>query len=411
MKSTPGVRATPLQTDYLIAATGAEVSAYFDHLMRHRFLPSGRVRYFPMCQWDGGTSFGSVLNGTTYEVAARKTVDATYLKTTVPSTHTPSFSIAERVWYLPLNDLPRLDSAPEAFVVVGGGKTGIDACLWLLRHGVAPERIRWIMPRDAWLLDRRNTQSAPEFFGDTMGAQAGQFEAVLTAESIEDLFARLESAGILVRIDRTVRPQMFHGATVSQPELEQLRRIAEVGGIVRQGRVQAIESDHIVLDQGEIPTTAATVHVDCSASAITNTQIKPIFADGLITPQTVRSYQPVFSAALIAHVEATRAGDEEKNGLCQVVPLPNHDTDWIAMMVPFMINQYQWSRDSELKTWLRASRLDGFSRMASEAAADPEKAAVLKRLRDASKPAMEKLTAFNAQLNARRDADQEEIVR
>ncbi|MEM8753358.1 MAG: NAD(P)/FAD-dependent oxidoreductase, partial [Pseudomonadota bacterium] len=30
-------------------ASGAEVSAYFDKAMRQRFLPSGRVRYFPSC--------------------------------------------------------------------------------------------------------------------------------------------------------------------------------------------------------------------------------------------------------------------------------------------------------------------------------------------------------------------------
>ena len=29
-------------------ATGAEVSAYFDEVMRQTFLPSGRVQYFPM---------------------------------------------------------------------------------------------------------------------------------------------------------------------------------------------------------------------------------------------------------------------------------------------------------------------------------------------------------------------------
>ena len=37
--------------------------------------------------------------------------------------------------------------------------------------------------------------------------------------------------------------------------------------------------------------------------ALTNLTIKPIFAGDVITPQTVRSYQPVFSAAFIAHIE------------------------------------------------------------------------------------------------------------
>ena len=35
-------------------ASGAEVSAYYDDVMRHQFLPTGRVQYFPMCEWQGG---------------------------------------------------------------------------------------------------------------------------------------------------------------------------------------------------------------------------------------------------------------------------------------------------------------------------------------------------------------------
>ncbi len=381
-------------------ATGAEINAYFDQVMRHRLLPSGRVRYFPMSDYrgdpQGDATFSPILGGPSVQVSVRRrTVDTTHLRTSVPSTHTPSFAIEDGVRFGPLNDLPRVTEPPEDFVVIGGGKTGIDACLWLLQQGVEPDRIRWVMPRDAWLLDRRNTQAAPEFFHDTFGAQAAQFEAIAAATSIDDLFDRLEAAGVLLRIDPSVRPRMFHGATVSRAELEQLRRIE---GIVRLGRVQRVEAGRVVLDDGEIATSPGTLHVDCSASAITRFDMMPIFADRLITPQTVRSYQPVFSAALIAHVEATRETDEEKNALCQVVPLPNHDTDWVRMMIPYMLNQYTWSRDPDLRAWLLASRLDGFSKMAGDAGDDPARAAVMKRLRDASFPAMDQLTRFAAEI-------------
>ena len=378
-------------------ASGAEVSAYFDQVMRHRMLPSGRLRYFPMCDYQGVGRFASLLGEASFSVTVRrKVIDATYLKTTVPATHRPSFEVADGVRFMPLNQLPTLTERPDGFVVVGGGKTGIDACLWLLSHRVPADQIRWIVPRDAWLLDRRNTQAAPEFFLDTMGAQAAQFEAIAAATSVADLFDRLEAAGVLVRLDPAVRPLMFHGATVSQQELAQLRRIQ---GVVRLGRVRQIETDRVVLDEGEIPVTPDTVVVDCSARAISQLETKPIFADGLITPQTVRSYQPVFSAALIAHVEATRDSDDEKNQLCQVVPLPNHDTDWLRMMVPYMINQYQWSRDPELRGWLQASRLDGFSRLAAGASHDPDRAEVMSRLRAASRPAMERLLELVAELD------------
>ena len=108
----------------------------------------------------------------------------------------------------------------------------------------------------------------------------------------------------------------------------------------------------------------------------------------------------MFSAAFIAHIEATRDNEAEKNQLCTVVPLPNHDTDWIRLMIPFMMNQYQWSRDPELRNWLENSRLDGFSAMARNVDKnDDAKQAVLKKMRDYSMPAMANLHKLVAQLD------------
>lgn len=371
-------------------ATGAEVVAYFDAVMQEQFLPTGRVRYFPMCDYKGDGVFENVLTGEVFEVEAEKTVDATYLKTTVPSTHTPGFDVADDVCFMPLNDLPTIDQKPEGYVIVGGGKTGMDAVLWLLGNGVDPDIIRWIMPRDGWMLDRKNTQADISFFNDTLGAQALQFEAIAAAESVDDLFDRLEASGVLLRLDPDVKPKMFHGATISQAELTEMRRVKNV---VRLGRVQNIGADEIVLQGGTIPTGPNVVHVDCSASAITNHEITTIFQGNMIVPQTVRSYQPVFSAALIAHIELVKETKKEKNALCTVVPLPNHDTDWIRLMIPFMMNQYNWSCDSDIRAWLTNNRLDGFSGMVRGVSADDEeKQAILGRIKAASMPAMAKLT-------------------
>lgn len=377
-------------------ASGAEVSAYFDNVMRERFLPSGRVQYFPMCEYKGNGEFVSVLTGETHKVTVnKKTVDATYLKTSVPSTHTPGFSIADESWFMPLNDLPKLDKKPEGYVIVGGGKTGIDACLWLLENGVDPDTIRWIMPRDAWLIDRKNTQPTEEFFSDTIGAQAAQMEAIAGSESIEDMFKRLEKAGVFLRIDENVWPKMFHGATISQMELDALRQIKNV---VRMGRVKQILTDKIVLEQGEIPTNNNIVHVDCSASAISNLEMKPVFEGDVITPQTVRSYQPVFSAAFIAHVEVSYP-EEVKNKLCNVVPLPNSDMDWLRLTAAFMMNQHIWSQDEGLRKWLYENRLDGFAKLVhSVSQDDTEKMQILGRLRGNSKAAMAKLQGYLAQV-------------
>lgn len=379
-------------------ASGAEILAYYDEVMRHQFLPSGRVQFFGMSDYEGDGVFRSLTTGERTKVIAKKTVDATYLKTSTPSMHTPAFSIAPEARFMPLNDLPRVTEPPEGYVVIGGGKTGIDACLWLLEHGVDPDAIRWIMPRDAWLLNRKNAQPTIEFFHNTMEAQAAQFESIVAAESVDDMFDRLEACGYFLRIDQDVRPKMFHGATVSEDELVELRRIND---IIRLGRVQAIEADRIVLEHGEIPTGEGQLHVDCSASAITNTETKPIFQGDLITPQMVRSYQPVFSAAFIGHIEARFEDDKEKNRLCGVVPLPNHDTDYLHFTAAFMLNQYNWGQDDELRDWLRNNRLDGFSRMVSEIAEDDhEKRDVMRRLRKASMPAAMKLQQFIQELKA-----------
>lgn len=51
-------------------------------------------------------------------------------------------------------DLALLDGPTSGFTVLGGGKTAMDTCTWVLERGVAPEGIRWVRPRDAWTLDR-----------------------------------------------------------------------------------------------------------------------------------------------------------------------------------------------------------------------------------------------------------------
>jgi len=381
-------------------ASGHNVLRYYDDVMRHQFLPSGRVQYFPMCNYKGGGKFENKLSGDVFEVSYKKLVDCTYLKTTVPSTHKPNFEIDEGVTFMPLNDLPKLTEPADMYNVIGGGKTGIDALLWLLEMGVHPDKIQWVVSRDAWLLDRQNTQPSSEFFTSTMGAQAAQFESIANADSVEDMFDRLEASGYFVRIDKTVRPEMFHGATISQAELAALRQLKN---IIRLGRVTHLGKNEITLEKGKVPTTPGTVHIDCSASALKADLKSTLVFDGdVITPQMVRSYQPIFSASLIAHVEATFPDDnDKKNDVCGVVPLPNADIDYMKMTAAFMMNQYKWGQHPEIRDWLLTNRLDGFSKMVSEIGEDEtDKIAILKRLRNNAMPAAMKLQKFIAQAEA-----------
>ena len=151
---------------------------------------------------------------------------------------------------------------------------------------------------------------------------------------------------------------MFHAATISRAELDALRTVERV---VRMGRVRRIGTDEIELAEGDVPTSAREVHVDCSASALRNLAPRPVFDGDTITPQTVRAYQPAFSAALIAFIEASDRTEAEKAALTSVVPLPDTLDDYLRLTRAGMINQYLWGREADLRAWMRASRLDGFS--------------------------------------------------
>jgi hypothetical protein len=376
-------------------ASGPEVSGYFERVMRARLLPSGRVSFYPMSDYRGQGRFVSLLSGRETQVHVRKkVVDATFFNTTVPSTHTPAFDIAAGVRFAPLNVLPDLwkkpDELPDHYVILGAGKTAMDAIVWLLGSGAAPEKISWVMPRDSWLLNRLKTQPGLEFFEETLGGQADQMEAFAKATDIDDLFTRLEACGVMLRIDPDVKPSMFHYATMSTGEVEQLARITNV---IRHGRVTHITDTGIVCERGSTSFPANTLYVDCTASAVPPRDPVPVFQDGLITPQMVRIPQPAFSAALIAYVEANYEADAHKNSLCGAIPLPHRLSDFPRAALGNMMNQFAWGQDKTLSAWIANCRLDGFAKVIAQVSPeDTDKITILKRLRANAMPAAANLT-------------------
>lgn len=380
-------------------ASGPEVSGYFDSVMRQRLLPSGRVRYFPMADYRGSGRFVSILSGQETNVTVRKkTVDATYYGTTVPSTHTPKFTVGEGVRLVTPNALPHLwmgkGERPSRFVIVGAGKTAMDVGVWLLGAGADPAAISWVMPRDSWLLNRLRTQPGVEFFDETIGGQAAQMEAFASATSIDDLFLRLEAADVVMRIYPEVTPEMFHYATMSTGEIVELRKITNV---IRKGRVQAIDASGLTLDQGHEPMVPDALYIDCTASAVEPRPAIPMFDGDLITLQLVRVPQPAFSAALVAFVEANYDDDAAKNRLCATVPLPQNLDQYPMANIVNMMNQMAWMQDAKLGKWIRGSRLDGFGKViAAISPDDAEKQAVLARFRGHAMAAMGNLQKLAA---------------
>lgn len=348
-------------------ASAQEVVSYFEQVMREQFLPSGRVRYFPMCDYEGDGLVVSRLSGEETRVKATKIVDSTYMNVTVPSMRPPPFPVADEVSCVPLNDLVKVDGPKEGYVVIGAGKTGMDACLFLLANGASPDDIRWIMPRDSWILNRANLQ--PELITEELASPRTGERNQWDAKDMDDLFDILEESGQLLRIDPSVKPTMYRCATVTMAEIEALRSIRNV---VRMGHVVEITDNEIRLEEGSIPTTSNVLHVDCTADALATRPSVPVFSANQLTLQAVRTCQQVFSAAFIAYVEATIDDDEDKNRICAPVPHPDSDVDWLRTTLGTMQNGGTWASVPKLQQWLMASRLDPFSRPPKEGESTPQ---------------------------------------
>ena len=111
---------------------------------------------YSQCEYVGDNKFKSLLeNGLEYEITVmKKIVDSTYMDVRVPSITKPKFEVAPEVTIVPINGLIDIHSPWEKYVVMGAGKTGLDAILFLIDQNVEPDKIVWIMPNDPWLTNR-----------------------------------------------------------------------------------------------------------------------------------------------------------------------------------------------------------------------------------------------------------------
>ena len=332
-----------------------ELRAYYERVMLQRFLPTGRVRYFPRCDWDGDCSFVSRMTGKEHRVRVdRRLVDATYIEGQVPATTPPPFEVADGVRCVSAGQLAWIHEPPERYVLVGGGKTALDACVFMLERGVAPDAIQWIRPRDARWMNRRFQQPfalLPELY---RGA-ALQMEAMAEATSIAEVFERLEADNFFVRIDPTTPATMLRGAIVSESELALLRQVEDV---VRMGHVERIERDEIVLTEGRIPTTPGTLYVHCAASGLSNPPLRPIFEPGRMTVQPIQWSFACYQLAMLGVVEATIESDDDKNRLCRPIHYWDKDVDYLTGFLRTMAVDRGAQAHPTLAKWMRTTRLN-----------------------------------------------------
>ena len=309
-------------------ATAPEVCAYYARVLRERMIAPGKVSFYPNCDYLGDGRFVSRLSGRRYEVRGRRRiVDARYLAPQIPAATPAPFGVADGARVIAINDLVKLGGASSQYVIAGSGKTATDACIWLLDNGVDPGSICWVRPRDPWMLNRAVIQPDPAVF---IGMAADTVESAAGAASPDDLFCRLEEAGVMLRIDRSVTPTMAKTPTLAQWELDRLRTIEHV---VRLGHLQHVEPTRLVLRDGAVATAKDAVVVHCAASGLRYRPLVPIWGHEAITLQPIRTGFPCFGAALAGYVEATVDEDETKNRLCPPSPYSDTPADWARMQV------------------------------------------------------------------------------
>ena len=136
-----GVNSERLEEDPEDMASADVIVAYYARVM-NKLCATGRVQFFGECEYLGGGRFRSLKEeGQEYHVTPRlRTVDATYSNVTVPSTRPPPYAVAEGMHAVPINALADLDREWSRYVVIGAGKTGMDAILFLLDR-VVDDRI------------------------------------------------------------------------------------------------------------------------------------------------------------------------------------------------------------------------------------------------------------------------------
>ncbi len=337
-------------------AQRSEIQAYYSDILHRRFLATGRVSFLGGSEYhtDGSSHFvTSRASGDTVQVdVRRRVVDATYLSPTIPATTPPPFGFADDVRVVAINELPRLTEPPNRFVIVGSGKTATDGIVWLLTNGIQPSRIIWVRPRDPWMLNRAVVQPDPAV---ALGLAADTMAAAVDAESPDDLFLRLEDAGVMLRLNTDVVPTMAKTPTLGAWELDLLRSVENV---VRLGHIKHVTRHEIVLEQGSVPLEPRSLIVHCAASGLRYPPLVPIWGPDKIRLQTIRAGFPCFCAALAGYVEATRDDDRERNRLCPANTLPNSPPDWAWMQVRGTVAARSYGAEPDIAAWANGCALN-----------------------------------------------------
>ncbi len=346
-----GVNSSVLGNGSTDLSSKKEILTYYDKVLK-KLENSGKVKFLGRHNYLGDGIVQDLENPDrvlNFKVN-KKVVNASYMKVEVPSTSTPKYKIDKGVNLKPLNALPEEYDKWKNFCVIGNGKTGMDAIVYLVRKGVNPDNIYWITPGDCWLFNRDYVQ-----VGDLSREVLAHAKLLTKAKKADDIFLNMEKRGSIVRINTNTLPTNWRCATISPSELADLRKIKNV---INKGYVNRITATDIILTQETIPYEKNTLFVDCTANGLAKLKKEPVFSENLLTLQPVLFCQQVFSAAVIAKLEVTNISKKNKN---KIIPIPHPEKveDWPRQLAVSINNLLIFHRYFPM--WMFNARLNFMS--------------------------------------------------
>jgi hypothetical protein len=124
----------------------------------------------------------------------------------------------------------RREAKGTKFLVLGAGKTGSDAIVYLLDDlKISPDDVSWVVPNDTWMLAREKALGWTQFTQALLDADGDR------AQSLDALLAD----GIVAGLDPVHhRPTKLRLSIIGRDELTLARQVKD---ILRRGRVTKIE--------------------------------------------------------------------------------------------------------------------------------------------------------------------------
>ena len=191
-----GVNSLSLGNGSTDLSSKSELLEYYNKIAS-KFKASGRVDFLTQHDYLGDGKVKDLQNPDniiSYKINQRL-VDASYMKVEVPSTHAPKYELEKDVPTIPINDLINESGKWENYYVIGNGKTGMDAVLYLLKQKVTPDNIHWISPNQAWLFNRTAIQ-----IGQVADVVLKHAEHLKNAAKAEDIFLEMEKNRKYIKI-------------------------------------------------------------------------------------------------------------------------------------------------------------------------------------------------------------------